>query len=84
MTTTPNASFLEASRRDVLKAGGALTIAFWLPADAVCVPLTLADRKPHPGDRVWLAASVSAGASKDARLHPAQVIEIGQRCPASI
>jgi isoquinoline 1-oxidoreductase beta subunit len=32
MSTTSNSLFLEASRRDVLKAGGALTIAFWLPA----------------------------------------------------
>src|SRR5262245_24929574 len=31
MSTTSNDLFLEASRRDVLKAGGALTLAFWLP-----------------------------------------------------
>jgi isoquinoline 1-oxidoreductase subunit beta len=71
MSTSPE-TLLHASRRDILKAGGALTIAAWLPAPAA------ANDKPAPtSDGFTPNAFVSIGRDSTVTIY-AKHLEMGQ------
>ena len=46
-------------------------IAIWSREEPTFRPARLAADVPEKGDRVWLAASISGGASPEERIHPA-------------
>jgi isoquinoline 1-oxidoreductase beta subunit len=72
MSTSPE-TLLHASRRDVLKAGGALTIAVWLPASPAA-----ANDKPAPtSDGFTPNAFVSIGRDSTVTIY-AKHLEMGQ------